>query len=824
MSVSIMPLFNPATQETTSPTTETLSGSVERVTFHSEESGFCVLRVKVREQQDFVTVTGSAASIAPGEYIECQGSWFNDKNYGLQFKSNHLTVIPPSTLEGIEKYLGSGMIKGIGPHFAKKLVTAFGDQVFDVIEETPERLLSLPGIGQKRKDRVVAAWAEQKVIREIMVFLQSYGVGTSRAVRIYKTYGNDAVAKVSENPYRLALDIYGIGFKTADTIAQKLGIPKDSLIRAQAGVRHVLQELSGEGHCACEKEKLIETASKLLEISAELSATAIDTEVQEGNVIAEQMEAGLLLYLAALHKAEVGVASHLIRLLGGVVPWSTIDAVKAIPWVEEKACIQLSQSQKMAVELALQNKVLVITGGPGVGKTTLVNSILRIIRAKEANILLCAPTGRAAKRLSESTGLEAKTIHRLLEFDPKQFGFKRNRENPLQADIVVVDEASMIDIVLMNQLLKAIPDTAALLLVGDVDQLPSVGPGAVLSDIIASGVIPVVRLTEIFRQAEASQIIVNAHRINSGKMPAQTQKQEELSDFYFIPAETPEEISDKLMQVVCSRIPARFKLDALKDVQVLTPMNRGGLGTRSLNIELQKRLNTNGGQQVTKFGWSYGAGDKVIQTVNNYDKEVFNGDIGTITHVDLEESELIIEFDDRAVTYDLSELDEISLAYATSIHKSQGSEYPAVVIPLSTQHFMMLERNLLYTGVTRGKQLVVIIGQPKALAMAVKNRRSTRRVTALAYRLHLQLQSIGPGCSELDKALPLTEPVQDNANDKIFLPVVVAGDPHEANRVPGTKQMAVAEIVFGEGSVFLFNGVTQQTVRALRPGMGEDSE
>lgn len=733
-------LFLMNSNSPTKPPGETLSGSVERVIFHSEESGFCVLRVKVRGHLDFVTVTGSAASITPGEYIECHGNWFNDKNYGLQFKSHRLTVVPPSTLEGIEKYLGSGMIKGIGPHFAKKLVKAFGEQVFDVIEETPERMLELPGIGQKRKERVVSAWAEQKVIREIMVFLQSYGVGTSRAVRIYRTYGNEAIAKVSDNPYRLALDIHGIGFKTADTIAQKLGIPKDSLIRAQAGVRHVLQELSGEGHCACERDKLVETSCKLLEISDELASTALDTEVKEGNLVEEKIDERQALYLTPLHKAELGVAAGLFRLAQGHAAWSEVNVEKAIPWVESKAGIQLSDSQKRAVGLALQNKLLVITGGPGVGKTTLVNSILRIIAAKQAEILLCAPTGRAAKRLSESTGLEAKTIHRLLEFDPIAYGFKRNKDNPLDADIVVVDETSMIDIVLMNQLLKAIPGHAALLLVGDVDQLPSVGPGAVLSDIISSGVVPVVRLTEIFRQAATSKIIVNAHRINQGKMPIPAGKQEELSDFYFVPAETPEEINDKVLQIVCERIPKRFGLDAIKDVQVLTPMNRGGLGSRSLNVELQKRLKADSEAQVTKFGWSYGTGDKVLQTVNNYDKEVFNGDIGTISSIDMEESELIINFDGREVKYDVNELDEITLAYAASIHKSQGSEYPAVVIPLATQHFMMLERNLLYTGVTRGKRLVVVIGQSKALAMAVKNKRSAQRLTALAHRLSVMYQ------------------------------------------------------------------------------------
>ncbi len=715
---------------------EALSGSVERVTFHSEESGFCVLRVKVRGQKDLITVTGSAASISPGEFVDCQGNWFNDKNYGLQFKSHRLTVVPPSTLEGIEKYLGSGMIKGIGPHFASTLVKAFGERVFDVIEETPERMLELPGIGQKRKETVVSGWAEQKVIREIMVFLQSYGVGTSRAVRIYKTYGNAAIAKVSENPYRLALDIHGIGFKTADAIAQKLGIPKDSLIRAQAGVRHALQELSSEGHCACRRDELIESTTKLLDIPADIATTALDTEVQEGNLVLQRIDERELYYLTALFKAECYVAERLLHLIEGDLPWSSIDIEKAIPWVEQKSAIQLSASQRHALSVALKTKALVITGGPGVGKTTLVNSILNIILAKQARILLCAPTGRAAKRLSESTGLEAKTIHRLLEFDPKAFGFKRGKENPLDTDVVVVDESSMIDVVLMSQLLKAVPDTAVLLLVGDVDQLPSVGPGAVLADIIASGVVPVVRLTEIFRQAATSKIVVNAHRINEGKPLLQERnKQDELSDFYFIAANTPEEISDKVLQVVCERIPKRFGLDAIKDIQVLTPMNRGGLGSRSLNIELQKRLNSASGPQVTKFGWSYGAGDKVLQTVNNYDKEVFNGDIGTISSIDLEESELLIDFDGREIQYDFSELDEISLAYAASIHKSQGSEYPAVVIPLATQHYMMLERNLLYTGVTRGKKLVVVIGQPRALSMAVKTKRSMGRITALAQRL-----------------------------------------------------------------------------------------
>jgi len=713
---------------------ERLSGSVERVTFHSEESGFCVLRVKARGQRDLVTVIGSAASVTPGEYVECLGNWINDRTHGLQFKASQLKVVPPSTLEGIEKYLGSGMVKGIGPHFAKKLVKAFGEQVFEVIENAPERLLELEGIGPKRKDRVTSAWAEQKVIREIMVFLQSYGLGTSRAVRIYKTYGDEAIVKVTENPYRLALDIHGIGFKTADVLAQRLGIPADSLIRAQAGVRHVLQTWSEQGHCTAYREKLVEMAVQLLEIPAATLLQAIEAEIAEGNLISEPLADQEAVYLAALYRSETGCARHLLRLLEGSPPWGTLDVDKAIPWVEEKTGLMLSDSQREAVRQVFQSKVAIITGGPGVGKTTLVNSVLKILRAKQMNVLLCAPTGRATKRLTEATGLEAKTVHRLLEFDPKGFAFKKNDEQPLEADFVVIDESSMMDVVLMNQLLKAIPDHAGLLIVGDVDQLPSVGPGCVLADLIDSGRIATVRLTEIFRQAQTSQIIVNAHLINQGKLPAKTLNGQE-TDFYFIGAETPDEIFDKLMQVVTERIPNKFHFHPIDDIQILSPMNRGGLGVRTLNAELQQRLNGHSEPKITRFGSNFAPGDKVIQMVNNYDKEVFNGDIGKIVKIDLEENLVVIEFDDRPIEYAFGELDEISLAYAVSIHKSQGSEYPVVVIPLTTQHYLLLERNLVYTGVTRGKKLVVVIAQPKALAMAVRNQKSTRRLTNLTARL-----------------------------------------------------------------------------------------
>jgi exodeoxyribonuclease V alpha subunit len=651
----------------------------------------------------------------------------------------HLHVVPPTTLEGIEKYLGSGMVKGIGPHFAKKLVRAFGEQVFEVIEQTPERMTELEGIGPKRKKRVVDAWAEQKVIRSIMVFLHSHGLGTARAVRIYKTYGDDAIAKVRENPYRLALDIHGIGFTTADALAQRLGIPKDAVIRAQAGVRHVLQEFADEGHCAVIRAELVDTATTMLEIPVSIIEQAIALELQEENLIAESIDGKPCLFLTPLYRAEVSVASSLMRLLEGELPWGQIDPAVAIPWVEKKTGRVLSPSQRDAVAQVLTSKVTVITGGPGVGKTTIVMSILKALQAKRMQVLLCAPTGRAAKRLTESTGVEAKTIHRLLAFDPKAHGFTHGQTNPLAADLVVVDEVSMVDVVLMHQLLRAIPDQAAVLLVGDVDQLPSVGPGSVLADIITSKQIPTITLTEIFRQAATSQIIVNAHRINQGKMPVEPDEtndgEEIVRDFYVIPAETPEDIQEKLLRVVTDRIPQRFGLHPIRDIQVLTPMNRGSLGARALNVALQQELNPDATPQVTRFGWTYAPGDKVMQTVNNYDKDVFNGDIGHVERVDSEDGVITLNFDGREVAYELGELDEVALAYTATVHKSQGSEYPAIVIPMATQHYPMLERNLLYTGVTRGKQLVVIIGQPKALAIAVRTIKSMRRLTNLTERL-----------------------------------------------------------------------------------------
>ncbi|TWB01005.1 SF1B family DNA helicase RecD2 [Gluconacetobacter diazotrophicus] len=714
---------------TDSSPTEALAGLVERVTFHNAENGFCVLRVKVRGQRDLVTVVGHAAMISAGEFVQMSGRWFNDHTHGLQFKAEFLKASPPTTVEGIERYLGSGMIRGIGPVYAKRLVKAFGEAVFDLIEQEPHRLREVTGIGPKRAERIVGGWADQKVIREIMLFLHSNGVGTSRAVRIFKTYGQDAVQLISENPYRLAKDIRGIGFKTADQIARKMGIAPDAMIRVRAGISYALGEAMDEGHCGLPVGELLTSTAELLEVAAPLIETALALELEAGDVVADSVGETGCIFLAGLYRAEQSIAERLRACVIGRPPWPDIDAEKAMTWVEGKTGLALAPSQQEAVRLALRSKVLVITGGPGVGKTTLVNAILKIVTAKGTDVQLCAPTGRAAKRLSESTGLEGRTIHRLLETDPATGSFKRDDTNPLTCDLLVVDEASMVDVLLMRSLLRALHDSAALLIVGDVDQLPSVGPGQVLADIIGSGAVPVVRLTEVFRQAAQSRIITNAHRINEGRMPELSA--EEGSDFYFVEAAEPEIGLRKLLAVVKDRIPARFGLDPVRDVQVLCPMNRGGLGARSLNIELQQALNPPGEVKVERFGWTYGPGDKVMQIANDYDRDVFNGDLGVIDRIDVEEGELTVSFDGREVVYGFGELDELVLAYATTIHKSQGSEYPAVVIPLVTQHYAMLARNLLYTGVTRGRKLVVLVGQKKALAIAVRNQGGRRRWSKL---------------------------------------------------------------------------------------------
>ena len=711
---------------------EPLAGLVERVTFHNPDSGFCVLRVKVRGHHELVTLLGAAPSVAAGEYIQASGIWETHRDHGRQFRATFLRVTPPTSAEGMEKYLGSGLIKGIGPIFAQRLVAAFNDAVFEVIENTPRRLCEVAGIGRKRAARITASWAAQRVIRDIMAFLQGHGVSTSRAVRIYKAYGADAIPLVSANPYCLARDIVGIGFKSADLIAERLGIAKSAMIRARAGIEYALMEAIAGGHCGLPEDQLLAQAEKLLEIPRPTLAEALSREAADGLVVADQIDDCCCFFLAHLWRAERMIGQRLLALSREPPPWSTIDAERAIAWVEKDLKVTLAASQRAAVGLALKSKVLVITGGPGVGKTTLVNSILKILGAKSVSVALCAPTGRAAKRLTESTGLSAKTIHRLLEADPRRGGFARGEKNPLECELLVVDEASMVDVPLMAALLKALPSSAGLILVGDVDQLPSVGPGRILADVINSRVVPVARLTEVFRQATQSRIVVNAHRINSGKTPVPDSAANEASDFYFVEAADSDQATHKILQIVRDRIPKRFGLDPIRDVQVLCPMNRGGLGARTLNLELQAALNGDDSRPtIARFGWCYRVGDKVMQTANDYDKDVFNGDIGFVQTVDLDAQEIIIDFDGRPISYDFGELDEVSPAYATTIHKAQGSEYPAVVIPLATQHYLMLRRNLVYTGITRAKQLVVLVGQRRALAIAVKDSRAQTRWSKL---------------------------------------------------------------------------------------------
>ena len=729
---------------------ESLSGLIERVTFHNEENGWVVLKVKAKGHRDLVTVVGSLPSVSAGEWLTAQGRWVQDREYGQQFRAEMLTSTPPTTKEGIEKYLGSGMVKGIGPIYAKKLVDKFGEGVFDIIEKASARLEDVEGIGPKRRKRIKEAWDQQKVIREIMLFLHSNGVSTSRAVRIYKTYGEDAIEKVRSDPYRLAKDIHGIGFKTADQIAQKMGIPVDSLLRACAGLGHVLIEATGEGHCALPVELLKDEAGKLLLVEEKIVADALQRTLATNDLVKETINGQELIFLPHLKRAEEIIAGRIRSLAGSPSAFPAVDFEKAVVWCQQKTGKELAPSQREALKLALSSRALVITGGPGVGKTTLVNAILLILRAKKVRCLLCAPTGRAAKRLSEATGVEAKTIHRLLEVQPSTGHFTRNEAKPLDCELLVVDETSMVDVVLMANLLRALPRKASLLLVGDIDQLPSVGPGMVLRHVIESKVVPVVRLTEVFRQAANSRIIINAHRINEGRMPEVPAKGGE-SDFFFIEREEPDQIAATLVEMMKTRIPSKFRLDPIRDIQVLCPMNRGSLGIREFNVRLQNELNPARADEpvVEKFGWQFRPRDKVIQTENDYDKDVFNGDIGQVLKIDPVEREVTIRFDQREVVYDFGELDEVSLAYAITIHKSQGSEFPAVITPLAMQQYMLLQRNLVYTGITRGKKLVILIGQRKALGIAVRNNRMENRFSGLLERLVTSEEHRQPGRDNL---------------------------------------------------------------------------
>lgn len=721
---------------------EELSGTIEKITFFNETNGFCVLKVitkqkNVHKQNNLITVIGSACNITVGEYINCTGNWIKNNIHGLQFQAKTLTLSTPDTLNGIEKYLSSGLIKGIGPSFAKKLINHLGIEIFSIIESDPKQLLTVPGVGLKRYQKIIDTWSSQKEVRKIIMFLQEHGIGTARAVRIYKTYKEQAIAKIKENPYRLSLDIAGIGFKTADNLAISLGIPKNSIIRAEAGIRFILQQSLTEGSCAMDLTDLINITLKQLEIPHEVINNAIEREILSKRIIKEQN----LIFLKQIYNAETYIAKRIFLLKHGKPYWhNLIDPEEAITTIEASSKIKFSNSQLLAIKTAVTQKIIIITGGPGVGKTTVAKTILHIIANKTNKILLAAPTGKAAKRLSETTNMPAITLHRMLAFDPKLNKFKYNEDNLLDVKLVLIDEVSMIDLLMFNNLLKALPLDAALILMGDADQLPSVGPGKVLTDLMDSDCIRTVKLQEIFRQSASSKIIINAHRINNNQLPFLESDNNKHQDFYFIKLNDINNLPNKLIQII-ERIQKSFNFKFKQDIQILSPMNKGIAGISSLNNLLQQKFNDNFQNNkaiVTRFGNNFAIGDKVIQIINNYDKEVFNGDIGIIDSIDFEDSCLLINFDNKLINYDFDELDEIALAYAITIHKAQGSEYPVVILPVCLQHYNLLQKNLIYTGITRGKKLVVLIGELQALTIAIKNINQKSRLTTLKSRLQNQ--------------------------------------------------------------------------------------
>lgn len=695
---------------------------VERITYQNPENGYSVFRVKVKGYDDLVTLVGNLLDVPAGSVLLCQGEWRVDRKYGQQFQCSTWEEVMPATAYGIEKNLGSGLVKGIGPKFARLIVDRFGTGTIDVIETDIERLNEVHGIGPKRIAKIRESWEKQKDIKNVMLFLQGHGVSTAFAAKIYREYGKESVSKVQENPYRLADDIWGIGFKTADGIASRMGYGKDDPRRVRSGILYTLGQLADEGHCFAIGEQLLGTAAELLDVGEETIGAVLADMAGAGDVITD----GEAIYLPPFHYAECGVARRLLALRNGNGSLFSEDE----PELPRGEGIVYDETQLEAVRLALKSKVMVLTGGPGTGKTTTTKAIIGALRSSGMKVLLAAPTGRASKRMSEATGMEAKTIHRMLEYNPKD-GYQRNADNPLTGDALIVDECSMIDILLMNNLLKAVPDGMRLILVGDIDQLPSVGAGNVLRDIIDSGAVPVIRLTRIFRQAQTSRIVMSAHAVNAGRLPDLSNGRE--TDFFFLREEDPEKVAESIVDLVGRRLPGAYGIGA-DSIQVLTPMQRGVVGAASLNIALQQSLNGNG-DSLSRGGYTFRKVDRVMQLRNDYDKEVFNGDLGYITEVNLEDRVLKVDFDGREIEYDSTELDELSLAYATTIHKAQGSEYPVVVIPVMMNHFVMLQRNLIYTGITRAKKVCVLIGQLKALSYAVRNLTVQKRNTRLKERL-----------------------------------------------------------------------------------------
>lgn len=707
---------------------------VERTTYQSSETGFAVLQCRVKGYPELVPVVGNMPEVYPGTVLNLEGFWKMDARYGRQFSVTRFEETLPATVLGIEKYLASGLIKGIGPKFAHLIVDAFGKETLEVIETEPDKLLQVRGLGKVRVEKIKKSWEDQKEIKNLMLFLQSHGISTAHAVRIYRKYEKDSLDIIKENPYRLADEIWGIGFKTADGIASKLGFEHDRYERLRAGLLYTLNQLSDEGHCYATAKQLIATGAKLLEVDEQLLGPTVRRMIADEDVIVErekQLGQGeeLPIYLPAFYHAEVGV-SGMLRGHRSPPREPSQEQRELVSQIEQEIGMEYDTVQRDAILAAINSDVLILTGGPGTGKTTTTLGIIKALAAKGWDVLLAAPTGRAAKRLSEATEMEAKTIHRLLEYNPLE-GFQRDEDNPLEGDVLIVDECSMIDIMLMFHLLKAVPENMSLILVGDVDQLPSVGAGNVLREIIDSGVFPVVRLTKIFRQAQASRIITNAHRINQGKYPDISNGKQ--TDFFYIENKDQGKVTEEIVNLVANRLPKAYHVPP-QSIQVLAPMRRGVVGTANLNQLLQAAVNPLA-TGIRRGETIYRENDKVMQIVNNYDKVVFNGDIGFIREIDLAENALYIEFDERLVKYDAIELNELVLAYATTIHKAQGSEYPIVVMPLLMSHYMMLQRNLLYTGVTRAKKVFILIGEKKALGFAVRNMTVSKRNTLLRQRL-----------------------------------------------------------------------------------------